>query len=418
VFLCRNIRAFFVFLTVRIAGVSEPVPKPDILERPHLCINIFPYKRRIAMKAINKVFLLLVMAALVFTACPNPNGGDDDSDIDYTNYSQYSVRASNNTNEELVAFWGSLKAGNLIGGIHAGAQNHGFKNDPAIFTATAAQPIIFITEKQYKDNKNNLNALTNTPFTRVLGFFNKTGTNETIYEISNNLGGEYKIVVQNRTGMDVELRLNGVHGEPIGYAQAGQYNVVLNVDAGTYLLFPVFRKLNQARGEIVTSYPKYPANQRPMSIGATVSVNHPEDEITLDNAYANLENMSTGSAYLLVQNNAQGAIEVRNGSTLIKTATTNETGIPYGGYRIFQINFPLGNGSGEDANNLVSTLDIGAYAIGMADATTKLDTLTNHTVDVDYLYTITVTRETNTGDYVLTEMTKSSTKITLDNIPE
>jgi hypothetical protein len=370
------------------------------------------------MKAINKFFLLLLAAGLVFAACSNPaNDDEDDSGIDYTNYSQYSVRVSNNTNEELVAFWGSLRADKLIGGVHAGEENHGFKNDPAVFTATAAQPIIFVTEKQYKDNKNNLSALTNTPFTRVLGFFNKTGTNENVYEISNNLGGEYKIVVQNQTGMDVELRLNGVHGAPIGYAPSGQYNVVLNVDAATYLLFPVFRKFNQVRGEIITVYPKYPANSRPRSIGSVVNASHPEDEVTLDSGFIDNMDFTTGSAYLLVQNNAEGAIELRNGSTLIKTST-GVSGIEYGGRRIFQIDFPKGAGTGEDANNLVSKLDVGAYAIGMADARTQLSTLSNHEVDVDYLYTIIVTKNNNTGDYVLTEMTKSTNKVTLDNIPE
>jgi hypothetical protein len=371
------------------------------------------------MKATNAVFWLFLAVVLAFTACPSPVDEEDNSSgVDYTNYSQYSIRVSNNTNENLVAFWGGLNASKLIGGVPAGEATHGFKNDPGIFTATAAQPIIFITENQYNNNKNNLNALTNTPFTRVLGFFNKTGTNENIYEISNNLGGEYRIVVQNQTGMDVELRVNGVHGEPVGYAVSGQYNVVLNVEAGTYLLFPVFRKFNQAKGEIITVYPKYPANNRPRSIGSTVSVGHPEDELTLDPGYVDPTNLSTGSAYIQVYNNAGGAIEVRNGSTLIRTST-GVSGIAYGERRIFQIDFPKGNGSGEDANNLdTNPQDVGSYAIGMADGSTKLDTLANHFVDVDYLYTITVTRDSNTGNYVLSPMQKSTAKVTIDNIPE
>lgn len=343
----------------------------------------------------------------------NGNGQDEeeDSGIDYTNYTGdgASIRVKNSTNLALVAFKGSLGASNLVGGVPAGAADHGFKKT-ALFTTTGDFPLVLITEEQYNEHKNNLNALANTPFTRVYAFYNANAENNNVYEISGQLGGAYSLVLQNGSGMNVELRLNGVHGEPLGYAQEGMYNTTLKIEQGDYLVFPVFRKFNAVRGEIISVYPKY-TNGNPKYDAFMVSAEEPEYELDLTNYIQGVE-LSTGSAYLLIQNNSGTGIQLRKGGAVQKTATGIST-INNSNNRLFQIDMAKIGSSGN--NNLAETADVSQYAIGTAVSTVLLETLENHIFDVDYSYTITVTRDSNTGLFILSEPIKSSQKVSLNN---
>jgi hypothetical protein len=182
------------------------------------------------MKGIFKAILLVLAACFtVFTACDNgqpsednygtpESGGVDASGVDWTNYyptNNYSIQVRNNTAQDLVAFKQSPSASNLIGGIPAHANPFGLKKDPALFAATQGFPVVLLTRQQYEENKNNLAGLANTPFTRIYAFYNAAGTNGNVYEISGSLGGSCKLLIQNSTNMNVELRLNGVHGETL-----------------------------------------------------------------------------------------------------------------------------------------------------------------------------------------------------------
>jgi hypothetical protein len=373
------------------------------------------------MKNISKwTALLVALMVLALAGCEDLFGNKDEEEekkketeqgngIDYTNYSaDYSIRVSNTTSQNLVAFKGSLSASTLIGGVKAGENNHGFKRDPALFTATGDFPMILITEAQYEANKASLSALANTPFTRVYAFYNSTGSNENVYEISGQLGGSYRLVLQNGSGMNVELRLNGVHGTPIGYAAEGMYNTTLNLETGDYLVFPVFRKFVSTRGEIITVYPKY-STGAPKYDQFTVNAQEPEYELDLS-GYINGVELSTGSAYLLIQNNSGTGIQLRKGGALQKTSTGIST-INNAGNRLFQIDMAK-TGGGSD--NLAETADVSQYSIGTAVSNVLLQTLTTHVFEVDYSYTITVTRDNNSGDFILSEPVKGN-KVSLND---
>jgi hypothetical protein len=375
------------------------------------------------------IFSLMLIFGLLLTGCDMLTGGNnntgnnsedkngqnednqngDNSGIDYTSYtgSAASIHVKNGTNLDLVAFKGSLAASNLVGGVRAGAADHAFKKT-ALFTTTGDFPLVLITEEQYNENKNNLNALANTPFTRVYAFYNASGENENVYEISGQLGGAYSLVLQNGSGMNVELRLNGVHGAPLGYAQEGMYNTTLKIEQGDYLVFPVFRRFNATRGEIISVYPKYTTGQ-PKYDQFMVNADEPEYELDLSNYIQGVE-LSTGSAYLLIQNNSGTGIQLRKGGAVQKTATGIST-INNAGNRLFQIDMANIGGS---SNNLADTADVSQYSIGSAVSNVKLETLENHVFDVDYSYTITVTRDTNTGNFSLSEPVKGS-KVSLND---
>jgi hypothetical protein len=184
--------------------------------------------------------------------------------IDYTNYSQYTIRVSNNTSENLVAFFGAgLSLGSLIGGISAGEAEHGFKIDPELFASDNGLAIItFITEKQYYDNIDNLYPLYSAPWTRIYVYYSANGTNENVYdknvyEISGKLGGASSLVIRNQTSWNVELRLDGPHGTPLGYVPAFS-NPSLKIEQGQYSIYPILVWYNVAGNYIVTVYPGTP----------------------------------------------------------------------------------------------------------------------------------------------------------------
>ncbi|MDR1565700.1 MAG: hypothetical protein LBS48_00260, partial [Treponema sp.] len=97
-------------------------------------------------------------------------GGTDPNDItgiDYTNYTtDYSVRITNNSSVDLVVFKGTVSKSTLMGGVKAKDSNHGMKKDPALFPATGDFPLVFITEDQYENNKNDLDVLNQAPYAR------------------------------------------------------------------------------------------------------------------------------------------------------------------------------------------------------------------------------------------------------------
>ncbi|MDR1956573.1 MAG: hypothetical protein LBQ30_06950, partial [Treponema sp.] len=318
-------------------------------------------KRANLKKAVSGVvfIFLVVFGVLSVAGCDSLLGGDgtnnnnnNNSGIDYTNYTTgYSIRVSNTTQQNLVAFKWSLSTGTLVGGVRGGATNHGFKKS-ALFSATGDFPLILITEEEYNANKSNLNALANSPFTRVYAFYNANGENDNVYEISGKLGGQYSLVLQNGSGMNVELRLNGVHGAPLGYAQEGMYNTTLKIEQGDYLVFPVFRKFNANRGEIISVYPKY-TNGKPQYDQFTVNADEPEYELDLS-GYIQGVTLSTGSAYILIQNNSGTGVQLRKGGALQKTSTGIST-INNAGNRLFQVDMAnLGGGS----DNLADTADV------------------------------------------------------------
>jgi len=285
-----------------------------------------------------KKFLCLLSACaltLVFGFSGCDLGNDDDGDIkdNEINFSQPGdpsdrlFRVTNQTSKNLVAFKGTLKKDNLIGGIPAKADEFWLSKANKILFPTGTSTdfaLVLITVEDYEEYKNNLDALEATPFTRLYGFYNANGTNEQIYEITGRLGGSGKLIVQNSTNMNIELRLNSPTGETLGYAAKGQYNTMLYLDEELdYLVFPVFKRYNAREDQIITIYPKYTSgdnngNAKFKQFAFTDGVS--EIEI-LASDFSSGESFSTGSAYLIINNIYGNGIVLNEGDTPVRSET-------------------------------------------------------------------------------------------------
>ena len=293
------------------------------------------------MKKLQKlsVIFLAMMLAFCIIGCDEDKGDDSSGggpSIDYTNYvSNFSIKVKNDANIKLVAFKGAPSTSSLISGIPIGGGEHGLKKDSVLFATTGDFVLFIVTEEDYLANINNLSSLANKPFTRIYAFYNAGSPNNMTYNISAFLGGEKQILLNNNTDYNVELRRNGIHGELIGYAGQSSYNTTFNVEAGTYLVFPVFRTFNKNRGEIITVYPK---DQEGLAMyeyfsltGSTNTVNIQASKYLLPGI-----ELKTGSAYLVVNNGNQTGMSLYDGFNIIRTSTGGEAINP-NEYLTFQI---------------------------------------------------------------------------------
>jgi len=307
--------------------------------------------------------------------------------VDYTNHANYSIQVKNNSGQRLVAFKGELVADRIMGGIQTGGP-YGLSKDlfgmkPEGFV------LILLTEKQYNDNKSNLKALEQTPFTRLFAFYNASGTNETIYEISGRLGGNCTIEIQNLSKLDVEFRLNGIYGEPLGFARNNTLRTTLFVNPADYLIFPVFIKYNDVKNEIITVYPKgvgdlpwYTQQQVGEDGISNISLNV---SAILDNT-----SFSTGTAWLMIDNQATDtAVQLQKGA-VVQLTPMGISSINSGYTRTYQIEMAKVPGT----NKYAETANIGGYTVGRYGQEKPIG---NYDLKVDTVYKVTVTGSANLG---------------------
>jgi hypothetical protein len=367
-----------------------------------------------AFKTIAFLALALILANL--TGCNLVLGGGDDptdqndiAEVDYTNYTtNYSVRIKNNASIDLVVFKGSVATSNIMGGVKAKESNHGMKKDPDLFAATGDFPLVFITEDQYNKNKSDLEILNQSPYARVYAFYNAQGTNETIYEVSGSFGGANELVINNLTTYTVELRRDGIYGEPLGFAGGGMNNQKFFLATDDYQLFPVFKKYIPNRDIIQTIYPKY-SSGIPKSVSFGFGEENGNRYLLDVKDYFDLSAtpMSTGAAYLVINNQSNTGIRLFKGGDYV----TNSAGIATinnGLQKTFQIEMPSIPGTSNQA--YATELTIAAYAVGEMGNNINIGA---HTLLVDTIYTVDVTRNSDTGYF---EYTFSETgKVSLDD---
>jgi hypothetical protein len=337
-----------------------------------------------------KKYLALVLAVVAaLTACDNgADAPQEGTGIDYNNYiTNYSIKVKNDSNKKLVAFKGSPSASSLISGVPIGGDEHGLKKDAALFTTTGDFVLFLVTEEDYLANKDNLSALANRPFTRIYVYFDSNAPNELTYTISSFLGGSKKIMLQNTTSYNIELRKDGIQGEVIGYA--GQYtlNTTFNVEAGTYIVFPVFREFNQSHGEIITVYPRYSSGPGAgKAMFEYFALDDSRDEMTL-NASNYIDDdfvLKPGSAYLVIQNNHRTGMGLWDGFLQVTTSTGGQA-INTGNSLMFQIDMYKKPGSDAEYldTHIKAQFQIGTpvYRIPVPE----------FTFESDKIYSITVT---------------------------
>ena len=310
--------------------------------------------------------------------------GGADSLVDYTSYeSNYAFLLKNYSAEKLVAFKGNLQISNIVGGIPDNASSHAIKNDTDKFTKSEGFPLVLLTEEQYNANKNNLGNPGIIPYARIFVFYNKNGSNEKIYEINSHTSGNRTIVLHNNTGMNVELRRNGIYGIPIGFAPQGMVNNTFYVDDGDYQLFPVFIKYNSLRDEVVTVYPKF-SDGNACTDMVSVDERYPSQEFDLSSLLTQDYTFSTGTAHLVIDNQSgAGSINLREGNTVMYT-TTGISGIVRSANRTFPV---LMIKIGE--NKYETKQSISTYSVGQFTGTRY--PLGEHLLEVDKVYKVTVT---------------------------
>jgi len=346
-------------------------------------------------KLIGYVFLAAAMFLLFSCSEEEKETGG----IDFTSHNtDYSIQVRNNTSERLIAFKGDLLESKLIGGIPSRATDHGLPKDPALFDKTEDFPMILLTEAQYNANKNNLNSLKNTPFTRVYVFFNKSGDNTIIYEIADGLGGknEFKIINAS-TSINVELRLGGAAGETIGYAPAGILETTLRLHDGNYNIFPVFKRYNTFRDVVETVYPKGSGTNyswfRTFSFGEeTTTATMNLKDILKDVSFV------SGAAWVVVNNQTSSGVRFVEGSNVRTTASGLEN-IMSGTPRTFQIDMPKAGVNNYAASITVANWKFGptGFEVGLQTDETNNTLLSSITIEQGQMYTITVSGDHNDG---------------------
>lgn len=338
-------------------------------------------------------FLAAAAFLIIMSSCGLPITAP--TDLDFTNYKTgYSIRVRNDASEDLVAFKGRISESTLISAIRANESDWGLKKDPALFSSSGDFPLILITVEQYEANKENLDELSQTPFGRIYAYYNASGDNNAVYEISDRLGGDMTLIVHNTTSFNAELRLNAAEGgETFGYVSAGTLNTSFSLQEGDYYFFPVFRKFNQARGEIFSVYPKYKVGSDLAGQAKFIQLgfSQPYSERSINIAiFLDDIKLSTGSAYIIINNQVSNSdITFKTGSTEMVTSTGIKS-IPSSKSAMFQFNMDkLGTGD-EVKYASEKEIDLSAYSVG---PTVNMKALGSGQLklEVDKIYTFNVT---------------------------
>jgi hypothetical protein len=355
------------------------------------------------MKRIVMFTLVLAALFMVFSCKEDddPSTGSGSGPDFSSHNTDFSILVRNNTGERLVAFQGDLVADKLIGGIPAHATNHGLPKDPGLFDVTKDFPMILLTEAQYNANKSNLSSQKNTPFTRVYVFYNKSGDNTSVYEIAEGLGGTNSFEIINASNsINVELRINGVAGETIGYAPAGILNTTLKLQDGNYNIFPVFKRYNRTRDVVETVYPKGTGSN--YAWFQSYSFGEGTTSATMNlKSLLQTTTFTSGAAWVYVNNQTtSGGIRFMEGTNVHRTASGLEN-IMSGNPRTFQIDMPkAGEGNKYVDSIVVANWKFGPTGFEVVLQTSETDDtpVTTLTIERDNMYTVTVTGSHNDGN--------------------
>ena len=355
------------------------------------------------------VLTLAVVFAFSLVSCKADDSDDKSGKVitgyptvDYTPASgEYLIQVTNNSTNNLVAFKGSPLATNLIGGIPGNAHDHKLKLNKELFPSTSDFVLFVVTEKDYIDNYNNLSALANNPFTTLYAFYNPASSNALSYTISEHLGGEGSITITQKLGVNmcVELKLGSPYGETLGFLYKGMprttFRMPLNKgtpDDFMYEIFPVFKLYdkNKNNGEIIPIMPTYSSGASkgcPLYENFALTADSPEKTIDVSSWYDNAKFVS-GYAYIQVINNSNQILYLVHGDTH-QTTSTGKYVIEKGKFERFQFEMPNATASFDDATLSLKTLKIKSTGIEIA--------VPERTVKTEYLYSIEVTGNQNTG---------------------
>jgi len=362
------------------------------------------------MKKMLKFSVLLLVFGLILglAGCPEPDDGGNnnnkkpdgntDYSVDFTNHQNASIRVRNNTNIRLVAFKGLPALENRLGGIPANASNHGLSRDG--FSTSVDFALTLVTETEYNraTAAGGNQALANAEkFNVIYAFYNQNGTNNNIFAINAQSGGTGRLILENPTAWNIEIRQNAFNGQTLGFI--GPYTSIqtLNLEPGEYIFYPVMRRFNSLLGEIIDAQPVFPDGViagtpyfRPLLIN-TSPITWNFREIVQDTTI----NMNSGAAFVRVINNSQAAIQFFNGATALQTSMA-WTYLNPGQNMVFQVAFPR-NPDGSFSFTHTADFGIGVPGVG------RTGNVPPRTVTIDWLYEIQVTGS-NASNIVSSEL--------------
>ena len=252
------------------------------------------------------------------------NDGKDDeksetSAVDFTDYAtNFAITVKNNSTKNMVLFKGEPTQNNLIGGVKASSTSH-IKKDGTYFASTQDFVVYVVTEDDYlanKDSDDGLAKLTAAPYSTFYAVFNTLTQNDTVYQISSLLSGQYKIIVNNGSKYNVELRNKGLNGETLAYSESMSFEKDYHLGEGEYMIFSVFRKFDKASSEILSVYPTYASGTL---AGEPKSFEFSLDEETTERQF-NVKKWVSGikfnpsAAYIKITNNADQGLQFFTGA--------------------------------------------------------------------------------------------------------
>ena len=328
-----------------------------------------------------------ILCVGLMTSCINindnrGNGGDSNiiNGIDYTDYlsGEYSIKVKNDSKKNIVCFMNTPRESNLISGVRAGTLVGLKKN--SLFTNTKDFILFVVTEDDYLANKNDLAKLDRTPFATVYAYYNAESAEiqaNKVYTISNLMGGEYHIIINNNEKYNVELRQNGLYGESLAFAGAYTTQTKINMVEGEYDIFPVFRKYSSRAQEIVTTFPKYTKNgvEYPVFFHFGLDPENDEKEFTTSDWFNGAlydASETPSAAYIAIHNGNSGTgVSLYKGA--LETAAITSTGgktINTGKTLTFEVPMTsLGN------NRYSTTATVSGWKIGTSMNKVSIDTL-------------------------------------------
>lgn len=364
------------------------------------------------------------MLGLVLVGCPKPTDPqkeENNSGVDFTDYAtNYAITVKNNSTKNMVLFKGEPTQKNVIGGVKASSTSH-IKKDGAYFSNSQDFVVYVVTEDDYianKDSDTGLQTLTASPYTTFYAVYNTVSQNETVYEISSLLAGKYKIIVNNGTKYNVELRNKGLNGETLGFSETMSFEKAFHIGQGEYMIFPVFRKFDRTSSEILSVYPTYASGD---PAGEPKSYEFSLDEETTERQF-NVKNWVNGikfnpsAAYIKITNNADQGLQFFTGadSTPLITSAGGKR-INTGKSLTYSIDMVrTGN----------TTFEESVIAAGYRLGTNRIDNIylngdakTTQEYKAGYLYSYTVSGDTESGYKVTPLMEDAGSEITVVDEP-
>ncbi len=335
----------------------------------------------------------------------NSSSSETGSGVSFESFAPRSILVENMTNKRLVAFKNSVTPNNLISGIPEFATNHGLKKE-GLFTSTNEFVLVLVTEEEYINNKSNLPAAA--IFAEIYAFYNHEADNNNVFKISSKAGGNGRIILQNPTFWNIEIRKDGPTGEVLGYIAPYIQNTALRLEIpDDYDLFPVFKKYVPSEKEIYDIVPKYNEGHE-LLVGKPYMQSFALGEAPQTwnfNELASQLNitLTSGGFYIRIQNDAGTAIRFARGTEELPTST-GVKGIQQTYTNLYSIKI---------ARNPDGTYPDKQVASGYFIGTTQLMLpLPEREYKIDYIYSVRVTGA-NAANLVIGEIEESDSPIDL-----